>query len=264
MIRVALGELRKLRRPTLSIPTFAIISALSTFFTWWVFHSVGNGHNGQRGESISSTTLSTPVGFAYGFTIMSFFLGMAAFSIFASQTANEYTLGTLRNLLVRQPSRVKLLAGKFLAMSTFALIMNTFAAFTSFITGYLMAGQAKVNTHSWFTSAGLSHFGKSYLNIFISVIAFGTIGMAVGIILRSPISSLAIGLIWFVIVENILGGLITSTVKWLPGQNLMLVGDGGQAGSTISYSHALGLSALYLLVLIALSGTLFKRRDVAS
>ena len=262
MIHVALGELRKLRRPTLSIPTLAIISALATFFTWWVFHSVGHGHNGQRGESISAATLSTPAGFAYGFTIMGFFLGMAAFSIFASQTANEYTLGTLRNLLVRQPSRIKLLVGKFLAMSTFALIMITFAATTSFITGYLMAGQAHVNTHSWFTASGLSHFGKSYLNIFISVIAFGTIGMAVGIILRSPISSLAIGLIWFVIVENILGGLITSTVKWLPGQNLTLVGDGG--GSAISYSHGLGISALYLLVLIALSGSLFKRRDVAS
>ncbi len=264
MIKVALAELRKLRRPTLSIPTLAIISGLSTFFTWWVFHSVDNGHNGQRGESISVATLSSPRGLAYGFTIMSFFLGMAAYSIFASQSANEYTLGTLRNLLVRQPSRIKLLVGKFLAMSAFAIVMISSAALASFITGYLMAGSAGVNTDSWFTSAGLSQFGKSYINIFISVIAFGTIGMAIGIILRSPISSLAIGLLWFVIVENILGGLIISTVKWLPGQNLMLVGDGGALSSTISYSHALGISALYLLALIALSGSLFKRRDVAS
>lgn len=262
MFKVALGELRKLRRPTLSIPTLAIISGLATFFTWFVFFNVGKGGNGRRGEIISVAYLSTPKGFAYGFTIMAFFLGMAAYSIFASQSANEYTLGTLRNLLVRQPSRPKLLAGKFIAMSIFTTVMSVFAALSSFLTGYLMSGHAHVNTDSWFTSAGLSEFGKSFLNIFISVIGFGVIGMAVGIILKSPISSLAIGLIWFVVVENILGGLITSTVKWLPGQNLNLVGDGG--GSDISYKHGLVIGLAYAIALTLFSATIFQRRDVAS
>lgn len=126
-----------------------------------------------------------------------------------------------------------------------------------------MAGHAHVTTSSWLSSAGLSDFGKSFLNIIIATIAYGTIGMSVGIILRSPISSLAIGLIWFVIVENILGGLVTSTVKWLPGQNLNLVSDGG-GSSAVSYSHALLLGALYLLLFGGIASTLFKRRDVAS
>lgn len=262
MIRVAFAELRKLRRRTLSIPTLGIITALSTFFTWFVFHKV-NTSNGRRGEVISSAYLSTPKGFAYGFIIMSFFLGMTAFCIFASQTANEYTLGTLRNLLVRQPSRMKLLGGKFVAISLFAAIMNTFAAASSFLTGYLMSGAAKVDTSAWFTASGLSEFGKSFLNIFISTIAFGTLGMAIGIILRSPISSLAIGLIWFVIVENILGGLIVSTMKWLPGQNLILVGDGGGSGA-VSYSHALVVGLAFVALFAVVAATLFKKRDVAS
>ena len=262
MIRVALGELRKLRRRTLSIPTLGIVVGLSTFLTWFVFFQV-NKHNGRRGETITSAYLSTPKGFAYGFMIMGFFLGMAAFSIFASQTANEYTLGTLRNLLVRQPSRIKLLAGKFFAISGFAAILTLSSALASIVTGYLMAGHAHVSTASWLSSAGLSDFGKSFLNIFIATIAYGTIGMSVGIILRSPISSLAIGLIWFVIVENIIGGLITSTVKWLPGQNLNLISDGG-GSSAVSYSHALLFGALYLALFGGAAATLFKRRDVAS
>ena len=263
MIRVALGELRKLRRRTLALPTIGVISALSAFFTWFVFFQVNKQHNGQRGETISAAFLSSAKGLAYGFSIMSFFLGMAAYSIFASQTANEYTLGTLRNLLVRQPSRMKLLAGKLLAISAFAAILNLFAALASVVTGYLSSGRAHVSTHAWFTSAGLSEFGKSFLNIFIATLAFGAIGMAIGIILRSPISSLAIGLIWFVVVENILAGLITSTGKWLPGQNLTLVGDGGGA-STVSYSHGLLVGVLYVLVLGGVAASLFKKRDVAS
>jgi ABC-type transport system involved in multi-copper enzyme maturation permease subunit len=46
-------------------------------------------------------------------------LAVVAFGIAATQIASEYSLGTLRQLLVRQPRRAVLLAGKLLAVLTF-------------------------------------------------------------------------------------------------------------------------------------------------
>ena len=107
MFNVVRAELRKLRRPTLLISTILVVAALTALFTSIVFLRANSGQgNGQRGEIISPATLSQAAGLVYGFKIVSFFLGITALCVFASQTAQEYSLGTLRNLLVRQPSRM--------------------------------------------------------------------------------------------------------------------------------------------------------------
>ena len=62
-------------------------------------------------------------GVVFGFQQVATLLGIIALCVFAAQTAQEYTYGTLRNLLVRQPSRMKVLTGKFLSMAVFAFAL---------------------------------------------------------------------------------------------------------------------------------------------
>jgi hypothetical protein len=86
--------------------------------------------------------------------------------------------------------------------------------------------------------------------------------MTLGILLRSPISSISIGVLWLLIVENIVGAVKSSTLDWLPGSQLATVAAGGT--ETISYSHALSLSAIYVFVALTVATVLFTKRDVAN
>ncbi len=263
MFNVMRAELRKLRRPTLLISTILVVSALTALFTSIVFLRVDSGQgNGRRGEIVSALTLSQPDGLVYGFKIVSFFLGVTALCVFASQTAQEYSLGTLRNLLVRQPARMKILAGKYLAMSIFAIALVVIDAIVAIGISYGLAPHAKVTTTAWFTSAGLSMLGKTFFNVLLSTIAYGTFGMILGLLFRSPISAIATGVIWSLVLESILGAVISSTLKWLPGQNFTNIAQGGS--TDVGYQWSLITSGIYLSVGFAVVAVLFKRRDVAN
>lgn len=263
MFNVARAELRKLRRPTLLISTILVVAVLTALFTAIVFLRANSGQsNGQRGEIISPAVLSQATGLIYGFKIVSFFLGITALCVFASQTAQEYSLGTLRNLLVRQPSRMKLLSGKYLAMVIFAIALVMIDAIVAIGISYSLAPHAKVTTSAWFTTAALALLGKTFINVLLATIAFGTFGMVLGLLFRSPISSIATGVIWSLILETILGGVVSSTQKWLPGQNFDNVAQGGS--TAVSYHWSMLLGAGYLAVGFTIVAVLFKRRDVAN
>jgi ABC-2 type transport system permease protein len=263
MINVMRAEMRKLRRPTLLLSTMLIVTLLTTLFTFLTFWRVGDPKgNGRRGETVTAQFLSTPHGLVYGFSIVAFLLGIVALCIFASQTAQEYTYGTSRNLLVRQPARMKILAGKYVAMSLFALLMALLSLISSIVTSYIFAAHAHVNTSSWTSSSGYSILGSAFGNVLLSVMGFGTVGMILGLLFRSPISAIAIGVIWFLILENILAGLLTGTAKWLPGQNLTNLTT--TQNFTFSYQHSLIMDLLYLAGAGAIVALLFKRRDVAN
>jgi len=263
MFNVMKAELRKLRRPTLLISTILVVAALTALFTSIVFLRANSGQgNGQRGEIISPATLSSATGLIYGFKIVSFFLGITALCVFASQTAQEYSLGTLRNLLVRQPSRMKILAGKYLSMIIFAIALVVIDAIVAIAVSYSLAPHAKVTASAWFTASALALLGKTFINVLLGTIAFGTFGMILGLLFRSPISSIATGVIWSLILENILAGVVSSTQKWLPGQNFDNVAQGGSL--TVSYHWSMGIAAAYLIVGFSIVAVLFKRRDVAN
>ena len=263
MFNVVRAELRKLRRPTLLISTILVVAALTALFTSIVFLRANSGQgNGTRGDIISPETLSQATGLVYGFKIVSFFLGITALCVFASQTAQEYSLGTLRNLLVRQPSRMKILFGKYISMIIFGVALVFLDAIVAIGVSYGLAPHAKVTTSAWFTANALSLLGRTFANVLLTTIAFGTFGMILGLLFRSPISAIATGVIWSLILETILGGVISSTQKWLPGQNFDNIAQGGS--DTVSYKWSLALSAIYLLFGFSIVSVLFKRRDVAN
>jgi len=112
MFRVVLAELRKLRRPTLVLGTLGaalFFSALITSFLFLLIDSPDG--NGDRGRRIGREVLTLASGSVTGFASVGGLLGLIALCVFAAQTAQEYTYGTLRNLLVRQSGRLRILGG---------------------------------------------------------------------------------------------------------------------------------------------------------
>ncbi|MBI3429924.1 MAG: ABC transporter permease [Actinobacteria bacterium] len=263
MIRVFLAESRKLRRPGLFVGTMAAVIGVSALVTSLLFLLIDSARgNGRAGELVTRASLELPQGISVGFSGSAGLLGLVALCVFASQTAQEYSYGTLRNLLVRQPRRLTLLLGKFLAMNLFALLSVIFSAIVSVSLAYALSGKAKVSTAAWSTSDARISLIHTFINVFISVIAYGTIGMILGLLLRSPISSISIGVGWLLVVESIIAATVKNSGKWMPGQLMNSIASGGDFNA--SYSHAITVLFAYLVVGVTLVSVLFRRRDVAN
>jgi len=263
MIRVFFAEWRKLRRPSLFVGTMAAIVGASALVTSLLFLLIDSAQgNAREGQVITRASLELPHGLSIGFSSSAGLLGLVALCIFASQTAQEYTHGTLRNLLVRQPRRLTLLLGKFLAMCLFALISVILSAIVSITLAFALSGRAKVITTAWSTSDARVGVLHTFVNVLISVIAYGTIGMILGLFLRSPISAISIGVAWLLVVENIIAATVKHSGKWMPGQLINTIAAGGDFNA--SYSHALLILSGYLAVGVLVASVLFRRRDVTN
>ena len=261
--RVFRAEWRKLRRPTLFLGTMLASAGLTGLVTSLLFLLIDSPQgNSDRGNMISREILQLPSGLTIGFSNAAGLLGIVALCVFAAQTAQEYTYGTLRNLLVRQPRRLQLLLGKYVSMASFALVMVFLAAVVSMSLAFGLSGKAKVETDAWVTSDALQEMAKTFGNVLLSVIAFGTVGMILGLLLRSPISSISLGVIWLLIVENILVAVKSSLGNWMPGNLMSIIAVGGT--TDISYTHSITMVSIYLVASAAIVITLFKRRDVSN
>jgi len=261
--RVFKSEWRKLRRPTLFLGTMLASAGLTGLVTSLLFLLIDSPQgNSDRGNMISRDVLQLPSGLTIGFSNAAGLLGIVALCVFAAQTAQEYTYGTLRNLLVRQPRRIRLLLGKYVSMASFAIVMVILAAVVSMSLAFGLSGKAKVETDAWVTSDALHEIAKTFGNVLLSVIAFGTVGMILGLLLRSPISAISLGVIWLLIVENILIAVKSSLGKWMPGNLISTIAIGGT--DDVSYTHSVTMVAIYLIVGTAIVTILFKRRDVSN
>jgi ABC-type transport system involved in multi-copper enzyme maturation permease subunit len=263
MIRIVRAEWRKLRRPTLFLGTIGaalFFTGLTSTFLYLMIDSEQG--NSDRGRQVGREVLELAGGSVYGFASVGGLLGVIALCVFAAQTAQEYTYGTLRNILVRQPGRIRILVGKLIAMKIFALIMILIAAVVSIGISYFLSDRAKVSTQLWFTSDGYTEIGKTFVNVTISVVYFGIVGMVLGLLLRSPISAISIGVLWILIIENLLGAVKPVFLDWMPGNQLSVIAQGGSPD--ISYSHALILGTSYVFIGALVATVLFSRRDVAN
>jgi hypothetical protein len=88
------------------------------------------------------------------------------------------------------------------------------------------------------------------------------IGAVLAIVLRSTATAIAGGLTYALVVENLLNATISGSDRWLPGQLIGAIAQGGT--STVTYTSALLLVGSYLVVALGVAGTLFRKRDVAA
>lgn len=263
MINVIRAELAKLRRPSLSLSTVVAVTFVTGLVTSLLFLLVDSPEgNGERGTRISREVLELSTGISISFSNSAGLLGIVALCIFAAQTAQEYTYGTLRNLLVRQPSRMKILIGKLISMKMFAVVMVTISAILALLLSYVFAGVMDISTTAWSTNEARAAVLRGFVNVLIATIGFGIFGMILGLLFRSPISAISIGVIWNLIIEGLLSVFVTDLGKYFPGQLLTVVADGGT--DEISYKYALFTSYGFLTIGLLLVAFLFKKRDVAN
>lgn len=219
---------------------------------------IAPGFHGH-GFRVTIAELSRANGLVHGVVDVSNLVGIVALCLFAGATATEYSQGTLRNLLVREPHRMRLLTGKFLALALFVLIAVIVAIVVASAVAFALAPGKGISTSAWTSSTGLNDFGQSIFHVYLASVGYGVLGTALAVVLRSPTVAIAVGVAYALPGEAIINSLWDNGDRWLPGQLLSALAHGGTSSS--SYGHSLITLVLYAAVVSAGTLWLFRRRD---
>jgi ABC-2 type transport system permease protein len=166
--------------------------------------------------------------------------------LFTTSITAEYGQGTVRTMLIRQPRRARLLAGKLAALLACVAAALLATEIISMIAAVVLARTRDIPTTGWFTAAGLGNATGDYANALLAAALFGVFGTALGVLLRSTPLALAIGLAWLLPLENIMSNSWSDAGRWLPGLLSRAIGSGGT--TLVSYERAVTLTAIYAAV----------------
>ncbi len=195
-------------------------------------------------------------------------VAVIALAIVAAATAVEYSHGTLRNLLVRQPHRLELLAGKFLALVSFVLIAATVALAIGIVVAFIATSGRGIDTAAWTTSTGIANLAGMYGDLLVAIVAYATAGFFSAILFRSAAAAIAVPLTYIIVVENLIGAVWSDAPDWLFGKLISAVLNGESVirsdVALAGYERGLLLGLVWVALFAVLAGLLFRMRDVTS
>jgi ABC-type transport system involved in multi-copper enzyme maturation permease subunit len=258
-----LSEWVKLRRRGMlgALLAAVAVSVLGTVITIVVAKGHVVHHRGPLGGTRTTGSLAQVAGqhgMANALISASTLLGLIALGVVAAAVAGEFSGGTLRNLLVREPRRVRLLLGKFLALAVAGTVV--IATIFSTVAGILTANDRGINIHAWATGSGIVDLLVTVVEIIFATIGWGALGAILAVLLRSSVVAIVVGLVYALAVESILVSLDKGLNSWLPGRLLTAIAAGGN--SSVSLSRASLTISIYALIAITAVTGLFAKRDV--
>lgn len=267
MWRAFRAELVKLRRPAMWYGGAAMVAfaGLATVLTF-VAAKAGGGRpsaSDPAGNIVATLSqLGSAVGISRGYNIAAGLIGLVVFVVFLTAVTGEYSQGTMRVMLTREPRRGRLLAGRVGALLLVVASVLLAALVASVGVAVISAHIRGVPTDEWFGTGGLGHVGSDYLNSIVTAACFAAFGTALGVAARSTPLALGIGLAWLLPLEHILQTAWSGAPRWLPGLLSDAVAVGGGVG--VSYQRAIAVAGGYAVIAATLAVVGFVRRDASS
>lgn len=252
MTRSFASEWLKLRRP----------GVLLTSMAGTVGFSVLGIVFGLRRPELRTAVYAQYDGFVQLMSRATDFLGIVALGIAAFALASEYSNGTIRNLLVREPHRLRLLAGKVLAVMTLAGACVLLAYAVAFPVALAVAPGKGIATASWTTGAGIESLLAGAGEMLLSTAGYAILGALLGLALRNPAPAIVAGIAYMLPVEGLLVGSESSTRHVLFGQQMAAIAAGGTA--QVALGTALLVGAAWVLGAAVVGGLLFRGRDIVA
>jgi len=267
MRRVVASEWVKFRRKgmfaalggIIAVTVLGTVIAVFTASSRTTTNSAGGGPLGGK-SSIGFTQFVSSHGLADALGNAGTLLGVIVMGIVAASIAGEFSTGTLRNLLVREPRRTRLLSGKLLGLASAITLAVVVASVVAILAGVLAASSKGLPIHAWGSWSGFGATAGAIAELVGATLGWGVLGAVLAVVFRSPVVAVVVGVVYALPLESILGAISGNVSRWLPGKLLGAISAGGN--STAGLAPASWTIAIY--VMIAISGTLllFNRRDV--
>jgi ABC-type transport system involved in multi-copper enzyme maturation permease subunit len=279
-IASARAELLRLRKWPAVWITIGAWLALTTMFGYlfnYLSYKTGDTSFSNEGETSASLLAELlPANIPYVFIQgMPMFGGALMMMLGAIIAGNGYGWGTWKTVFTQGPSRRSVVAGSLAALSVFVVVTVLVTVAWCFALSLLVS----VTESQSLVWPSLAELGKSLGAGILVMELFALIGYLLGTLARGPALSVGLGLVWALVVENLLRGVgellgpVEAFTKALPGTGAgslvgSIVGTGGP-DPTPGVLDALGggaatISVLaYLLLTPVVAGWLIGRRDVA-
>jgi ABC-type transport system involved in multi-copper enzyme maturation permease subunit len=262
MIAAFRAELVKLLRRRVLVITAVVATAFAVGSAAVLLTSAEPAGRPVEGRSVTVATLSQAGGGTQVFTTAVSFAGSLLFVLFVGAVAVEFSRGTFRTMLLHQPRRIRLLAGKMAALIAFAAVVLAAIETLTWVAARLLAPSQGVATGTWLSLAafgdGLADFGSALF----WVAGYALFAMTVAVLVRSLPGALAIGIAWIGPIEHILQDRWGPASRVFPGLLLEAFVAGGT--SAVSAPRALVTIALYVTIAATIAATVFARRDITA
>jgi len=98
------------------------------------------------------------------------------------------------------------------------------------------------------------------LNLFGSLLVWGTFGLALATLTRSAGIAIGVGVGYVLLLESVIKAAVTSIGDWLPGTTIAALANGGTPA--LAYRDAVALGVTYLAVALIAATIVFTRRDI--
>lgn len=194
--------------------------------------------------------------------------------IAAGMVANEFSWGTIKLLLIRPISRVKILMSKYAAVLVFALLMLMLLFVFSFISGAAFFGIGDPSPYLAYVDGEIvekSNLGQLIVTFLLSsvgLLMFTTMAFMISAAFRN--SSLAIGIsIFLLLMGNTITTLLASKFDWakyllFANTNLLQYFESVPMieGMTLTFSVVMLL--VYFVIFHVISFLAFVKRDITA
>jgi|SRR5579859_3019226 len=265
IVRAFRSELLKCRRWSMFAGT-GIMLVASAFFAYLTFHQITSGVTGSEVDPLAhafptSLGLITIVGQARSFIIV------VALIMVTVNLAAEWSQGTWRNLLVREPRRMLLLSGKMLALLLFVLGSMTLTLVASSVLVLALASAQGVQTAAWTSVPGLSAWFAFFSNEVLCLIGICLLGMLIAVLTRSTGIAVGVALAYVLVPEGIIAMVWSEGSRWFPIRTFNFlpgsvfptdVGPTPPQGYTAALLVALGWMTIFAVA----SFVAFRRQDI--
>jgi ABC-2 type transport system permease protein len=263
MIRVIRSELVRLRSRSTLLAGIGLMVVFALMSTAVVFFTVKSGSGGglPGTQSVTKAMLEAKDGMFAGLRTFVSMLGIVALAIWAMSATTDYSSGLVRLLVQAEPRRWRLLLGKVVALSLFTCAATLAATVAVLVFAPALSSAAGISAHAW-TSDPVGTFLGAYVHLTASVLLWGVVGLFVGVLTRSTGIAIAIGIGYLMVFEGVVGMLLHSAAKWLPGQAFAVIASGSTAA--MHFGTALLLGGVYAAVALIAAVATFQRRDITA
>ncbi len=267
MVRAFRSELLKLRRWSVLAGGGVMIVATS-FIAYLTFHQITSGATGPELTPLiqafpTTQGLITVIGQARSLIIA------IALIMVTSNIAAEWSQGTLRNLLVREPGRLRLLSGKMLALLLFVVISLALTLLISAALIIAIAQSQGISTAAWTSSEGMRTGLRFFGNEVLCLVGMSLLGMLIAVLTRSTGAAVGIALVYVLVPEGVIAMVWPEGSKWFPVRVFNFL-----PGSTVppavgptppqGYTAALLVALLWMAGFVVVSAVVFRRQDVSA
>jgi ABC-type transport system involved in multi-copper enzyme maturation permease subunit len=208
-----------------------------------------------------------------------FYGGVIALMLGVLVLGSEFGWGTIKTAYTIGPGRLRLFAAKMIAV---ALILIPFVLI-EFALGAIASTVIALTEGAPIHWPSPMEFVQAIAVGWFLLVVWATFGVLLAVVTRGTALAIGIGIIYALIIENLVGAFATS-LTWLQpvvdqflrasgyslvrAAGLSLGGDanngpGAFSGPFVSGVHAFAVLALYLVAFLTVSAVLLRRRDVA-